>query len=170
MASLLGRQVASSADILLFELKTMLRREEELRAFRRYRKAGRRYRKAGRGPEGMSVVPLAVQLRVAEEFGVPPDICLEALRCAPALLFPDDAEVPTLSFYRRFNRCRDRSLAVGDSAPNVKLHPCRRQAGPRPRGGQLYLTPLQAPAAPLRRARGEVVPQGALRLRAGLHN
>ena len=116
MASLLGRQVASSADILLFELKAMLRREEELRAFRRYRKAGR-------GPEGTSVVPLAVQLRVAEEFGVPPDICLEALRCAPALLFPDDAEVPTLSFYRRFNRCRDRSLAVGDSAPNVKLHP-----------------------------------------------
>ncbi len=100
----------------------MLRREDALRLSESTQAAFRSYRDAGRGPEGMLAVPTAVQLRVAEEFGVPPDVGLEALRCAPALL-PGDDEVPTLSLYRRHNRCVDGSLNVGDLAPDVELFP-----------------------------------------------
>ena len=74
----------------------MLRREEELRLSEATQAMFRAYRDAGRGNEGVHVVPVSVQMQVADEFGVLPDICLEALRYTPLLLLPGDAEVPTL--------------------------------------------------------------------------
>jgi len=38
--------------------------------------------------------------------------------------WPDDAELPTLSVYRRFNRARRGSLRVGDPLPDCALLDC----------------------------------------------
>jgi len=43
--------------------------------------------------------------------------------------WPDDAELPTLSVYRRFNRARRGSLRVGDPLPDCALLDCAGDGG-----------------------------------------
>jgi len=62
-----------------------------------------------------------LQRRVAREFGLSEDVGLQVMRNAEALL-PGDPEVREISLYRKYNRCRDGPLQVGDAAPNVHLH------------------------------------------------
>ena len=60
--------------------------------------------------------------QVASEFGLSAAVGLAAMRTATYLL-PDDPEVVEISLYRKFNRCVDGNLQVGDSAPDATLTP-----------------------------------------------
>lgn len=62
-----------------------------------------------------------LQRQVAKEFGLAEEVGLQVMRQAEELL-PGDSEVREISLYRKFNRCRDGSLTVGDSAPNAPLY------------------------------------------------
>jgi len=62
-----------------------------------------------------------LQRRVAAEFGLEESVGLEVMRCAEQLL-PGDREVREISLYRKYNRCVDGQLRVGDLVPDAELH------------------------------------------------
>lgn len=71
-------------------------------------------------PDGWLQVVEKLQHRVCDEFGVKADVGLTALRRAEDLL-PEDAEIQEISLYRKYNRCRDGTLQVTHSPPDVML-------------------------------------------------
>jgi len=72
-------------------------------------------------PDGWLGVMESLQQQVASEFGLPEAVGLAAMRQAEQLL-PGDPEVRELSLYRKYNRCINGNLAVGDVAPNPTVH------------------------------------------------
>jgi len=72
-------------------------------------------------PDGWLSVMDALQRQVAREFGLQENVGLQALRHAEALL-PGDDEVVEISLYRKYNRCWDGLLQVGDLSPNPLCH------------------------------------------------
>lgn len=84
----------------------MLQKEETYRLSPHYQKLF--------GEDDGANIPRVIdelQSRVGRECGVPPDVAMEAMRCAEVLL-DGDPEVVQISHYRRYNRMRDGSLQV----------------------------------------------------------
>ena len=97
----------------------MLRRENDLRLCAETQAA---FRAVSSDPAGWLGVVETLQRRVCAEFGLSARAGLNVLRRAPELL-PGDEEVFELSLYRKYNRCRDGNLRVGDPPPDAQLHP-----------------------------------------------
>jgi len=90
-------------------------RESELRLTPEVQEA---YARTG----GAADVTINVQKQVAEEFGFPnPEVGIDVLRTAESR-FPDDAEIKELSHYRKFNRCKQGDLELGQAAPDVQVY------------------------------------------------
>lgn len=124
-----GHEVQSVAELSPAAIKNMLRMENELRLCDRTMEYYNEARRAGRDP---MEVPVQIQREVARAFNLSEDIALAAMRCAETLpqMSPQDvAEVKEISHYRKFNRCQDGSLQVGDSLPDVPLVRFRRGGG-----------------------------------------
>ena len=70
-------------------------------------------------------IPEMIQREVAWRFGLREEIAIEAMRCAetlPQMSPADVAEVREISHYRKYNRCQDGILQVGDTIPlNIDL-------------------------------------------------
>lgn len=80
-----------------------------------------RFRKANaERPDGWLGVVEEIQRQVAREFHLPEHVGVDVLRRAEELL-PGDKEVIEISHYRKYNRCRDGNLAVGDAPPDAPL-------------------------------------------------
>ena len=65
-------------------------------------------------------VPEVIQREVARRFGMSEQMAIEAMRCAetlPQMSPADVAEVRMISHYRKYNRCQDGALRVGDDIP-----------------------------------------------------
>lgn len=65
-------------------------------------------------------IPEMIQREVAWRFGLSEEIAIEAMRCAetlPQMSPADVAEVREISHYRKYNRCQDGILQVGDTVP-----------------------------------------------------
>jgi hypothetical protein len=71
-------------------------------------------------PDGWLDVVEQLQRRVAAEFGLTESVGLDAMRCAEDLL-PGDMDIHEISLYRKYNRCVDGPLKVGDSPPDTPL-------------------------------------------------
>ena len=102
-------------------IKDMLRLENEMRlgdiAMAEYDKA----RAKGEDP---FQIPEQIQIAVAAHFGLEPSVAMDAMRCAetlPQMTAADVEEVVQISHYRRYNRCMDGTLQVGDPSPDVAL-------------------------------------------------
>lgn len=66
------------------------------------------------------VVPELIQKEVARRFGMREDVAIEAMRCAetlPQMSAEDVREVIEISHYRKYNRCQDGTLKVGEEVP-----------------------------------------------------
>ena len=106
-------------------IKSMLRRENELRLCDETQQKFKAINTKNPGSGWLQVVE-QLQYQVCDEFGLPYDVGLTALR-SPQLLLPNDdpdllAEIIDISLYRKYNRCRDGNLNVNDSPPtNVKI-------------------------------------------------
>ena len=117
------------ADLSPAVIKDMLRMENELRLCKQTMQIYHEARRAGRDP---MEVPVEIQKQVALAFNVPEDIALAAMRCAETLpqMRPQDvAEAIEISHYRKYNRCQDGNLQVGDPLPDVPLVRFRRGGG-----------------------------------------
>ena len=102
----------------------MLRREEAERHSDAVQAAFGVAEAAGSETDWLEVVS-AMQARVVVEAGVPSErraAALWLMRSA-ASLWPDDDELRTISCWVRHNRASSGSLAVGDDAPDMPLHP-----------------------------------------------
>jgi len=95
----------------------VLRRENELRLSP---ETLAEFSRCGKGDGRVGVIE-ALQRRVATEFCLQEHVGLAAMRCADQLL-PDDPEVTEISLYRKYNRCRDGDLHIGDRLPDAALH------------------------------------------------
>mmetsp|Transcript_7346 Transcript_7346/g.12976 ORF Transcript_7346/g.12976 Transcript_7346/m.12976 type:complete len:127 (-) Transcript_7346:701-1081(-) len=97
----------------------MLRRENELRLApetqAEFRAAGMKS-----GPSAWLGVVEVLQRRVAAEFGLAESVGLDALRLAEVLC-PGDPEIKEISLYRKYNRCRDGAVSVGDAPGDAPL-------------------------------------------------
>jgi hypothetical protein len=99
-------------------IKRVLARENQLRLCP---ETQAEFRKARDTESGWLGVVEQLQRRVAREFGLDEEQGLAMMRSAEALL-PGDPDVVELSHYRKYNRCRDGPLRVGDSPPDTALH------------------------------------------------
>jgi len=113
-----GRHVGSASDLSADEIKTILRRENELRLCEETQIL---FKRASVQPAGWISVVEELQRRVCREFGLDEDVGLKAMRGAN-LLLPRDGEVDEISLYRKYNRFRDGPLGVGDVPPDVTVH------------------------------------------------
>ena len=95
----------------------MLKRENDLRLCAATQ---RRFKAVNSRPDGWLKVVEELQRQVAQEFKLPEAMGLYYLRHAETFL-PWE-EIKELSLYRKFNRCRDGSLQVGDRPPSVTLN------------------------------------------------
>lgn len=96
----------------------MLRRENDLRLSSAIQE---QYRE--RGYDAYVDITEALQRRVTEEFHLDTVEGVDYLQLAETLVRPNQArvaEVRSLSLYRKYNRCFDGSLQVGDAAPLMK--------------------------------------------------
>lgn len=104
------------------KLKEMIKRENELRVSDEYQEMYRREAELP-GHVWMDVSDV-IQKRVLREFGYDEkseqEDNLKLLRNA-SLIHPDDAEFLTLPLYKRFNRCRDGDMKVGDAVNDCLL-------------------------------------------------
>ena len=74
-------------------------------------------------------VPEQVQKAVAAYFGLSEEVAFTAMRCAetlPQISAADIQEIRNISHYRKYNRCKNGNLNVGDPAPDVCLWKFRR--------------------------------------------
>ena len=110
----------------------MLQRENDLRlssktqhAFKSAAAAARRNQNSEyTGGSAWLEVVEDLQRQVATEFGLSEKVGLDALRNAESILRnnPQDLiDVKKISLYRKYNRCRDGNLSVGDFSPNAPL-------------------------------------------------
>ena len=105
----------------------MLRRENDLRVSTETQhafKAVARMSQEGRKRDAYLKVVDDLQKQVAAEFGLSEKVGLDALRSAELLLNnnPQDViDVREISLYRKYNRCRDGDLSVGDAPPDARL-------------------------------------------------
>ena len=113
-----GRHVGSASDLSADEIKTILRRENELRLCEETQIL---FKRASVRPAGWISVVEELQRRVCREFGLDEDVGLAAMRGAN-LLLPGDGEVDEISLYRKYNRLRDGPLGVGDVPRDVTVH------------------------------------------------
>lgn len=124
----------------------MLRREEELRLCA---ETQAKFYAARCESDGVFRLVEALQHQVVEEFGLPLDIGLEALRCAEQWL--GDERAKELSLYRRHNIFVDGLLAVGSLAP-LSMVPALTSLGSGGLATQavaLNLAAIQKPGVPL---------------------
>ena len=117
--SAFGRSVVSAFELSAEEIKTILRRENELRLSEETQRQFKAAGAAGRGDGWLEVVE-GLQRQVAAEFGLTEAVGLDAMRLAESLL-PGDQEVIEISLYRKYNRCIDGPLQTGDPAPDADL-------------------------------------------------
>jgi hypothetical protein len=102
-------------------IKNMLRLENEMRLGD---VAMAEYDKARANGEDPFQIPEQIQIAVAVHFGLEPSVAMDAMRCAetlPQMTAADVEEVVQISHYRRYNRCMDGTLQVGDHSPDVSL-------------------------------------------------
>lgn len=99
-------------------VEAMLRREEDLRLCAETQAA---FYAARREPGGVFRIVEELQRRVCEEFELPEEIGLTALRCAQHWI--GEAKAKELSLYRRHNRCVDGLLTMGAPAPLENVPP-----------------------------------------------
>jgi hypothetical protein len=110
------------AQGVTFELlKSMLRREDELRVCAEVQQALR-----DRGEFAYPEIMDELQAQVSREFGLNEQHGTNLMRCAESMAQSAEEleEIKALSLYRRFNRCVDGNLHVGMRAPTLpsKLH------------------------------------------------
>lgn len=101
------------------QIKAILQRENELRLAP---ETQRKFRNVSSRPDGWLRVVEELQRQVANEFRLPHQVALTAMRQAESLV-PQQQwnEIKELSLYRKYNRCVDGSLKVGDAPPNTTL-------------------------------------------------
>lgn len=112
-------KVDCATQLSAAQIKAILRRENELRLAPETQRLFAAAAKTVGGSGWLDVVE-DLQRHVAKEFGLSEQVGLDAMRRAEALL-PGDPEVKEISLYRKFNRCVDGDLAVGDVAPDAHL-------------------------------------------------
>lgn len=100
-------------------LKAMLTREEHLRTCEETQQQLMEL-----GEDSYVSVVDAIQAQVSQEFGLSAELGMMLLRCAESFARTDaeHADIVALSLYRRFNRCIDGNLQVGDITP-ILSHP-----------------------------------------------
>ena len=98
------------------EIKDILRRENDLRLSH---ETQQEFQAASKPDDWIQVVE-RLQRRVCLEFGLSEQVGLNAMRRAESLL-PGDQDVNEISLYRKYNRCRDGTLQVSDTPPNLNL-------------------------------------------------
>ena len=107
--------IIPSTRISFNTLKAMLRRENDLRLSPAIQQ---QYRE--RGYDAYVDITEALQRQVAEEFHLEMTEGVDYLQTAEMLVRPNQArmaEVRSLSLYRKYNRCFDGAVQVGDVAP-----------------------------------------------------
>ena len=107
----------SAAELTAETIKAILRRENELRLAPQTQA---RFKAISHRPDGWLDVVESLQRQVAAEFGLSEKVGLDAMRCAETLL-PGDTEVRDISLYRKYNRCVDGPLRMGDAPPDANL-------------------------------------------------
>ena len=111
------RPVASARDLSPAEIKEVLRRENEARLSP---ETQARFAAVGEVGDGWLEVVEALQREVAVACGLTERVGVAAMRNAERLLDPiHHAEIREISLYRKYNRCKDGDLDVGDAAPDV---------------------------------------------------
>ena len=104
------------------EIMAILVRENELRLSP---DTQRRFRNISKKPDGWLSVVEDLQLQVAREFNLPHDVALKVMRDAESLVPKSEEglleQIKEASLYRKYNRCIDGCLQVGDSPPDVSL-------------------------------------------------
>ena len=111
------RPVASARDLSPAEIKEVLRRENEARLSP---ETQARFAAVGEVGDGWLEVVEALQREVAVACGLTERVGVAAMRNAERLLDPiHHAEIREISLYRKYNRCKDGDLNVGDAAPDV---------------------------------------------------
>lgn len=107
----------SSRELSPAAIKALLREENTLRLCDETMAMYDRARE--RGIDAF-VVPELIQKEVARRFGMREDVAIEAMRCAetlPQMSAEDVREVIEISHYRKYNRCQDGTLKVGEEVP-----------------------------------------------------
>lgn len=119
------RPIHSATDLTADETKCILRRENELRLCDDTHDKFGNVNRSDSG--GWIQVVEELQRQVCHEFGLSTEVGLVAMRQAHILL-PNDPEINEISLYRKYNRCRDGDLKVGDKPPNVTLFDLKTKA------------------------------------------
>jgi hypothetical protein len=117
-----GTVYSSPMDLSVAQIKDLLQHENTVRLCDATMTEYEALRHAG-DSEWINVVE-RVQRRVCEHFGLSEYVGVNAMRCAetlPQMTASDVADVIEISHYRRFNRCKDGTLQVGDPAPSLAL-------------------------------------------------
>ncbi len=128
---LLDRSVAKTAEELSFdEIISILTRENELRLSQ---DTQRKFKEVSNKPDEWLNVVEELQYQVAREFNLPYDTALKVMRDAESLVqlpaFKAEKkgttamlqEIKEVCLYRKYNRCVDSLLQVGDVPPNISL-------------------------------------------------
>jgi hypothetical protein len=108
------------------EILAILRRENELRLAP---ETQQRFKAASHKPDGWITVVEELQREVAEEFRLPQQVAFKVMREAESLLPYDVDSIREISLYRKYNRCVDGNLKVGDIPPDVRLYTCSETGG-----------------------------------------
>ena len=111
--------MVSSASQLSRELiLAILIRENELRLSP---DTQRRFQEVSKQPDGWLGVVEQLQLHVAKEFHLPDHVALQVMRDAESLLPMDVDLIQQISLYRKYNRCIDGNLQVGQLPPDATI-------------------------------------------------
>lgn len=115
-------RAVSAEELSLDEIMAILVRENELRLSQ---DTQRRFRNISKQPDGWLSVVEDLQLQVAKEFNLPNEIALKVMRSAETLVPTSEKivleQIKQISLYRKYNRCIDSHLEVGDMPPNISL-------------------------------------------------
>ncbi len=103
----------------------ILTRENELRLSQCTQQ---KFKNVSDKPDGWLSVVEELQYQVAREFNLPYNVALKVMRDAESLVQSNKGmsalaqqKIKQVSLYRKYNRCVDSPLQVGDVPPNVSL-------------------------------------------------